>query len=77
MKITFNLSDSLRKWLTENEVTQRDFSMMADLNQNTVSRYLSGDMQQPKLETVARICEIIGVTDIKQVFDIDFEEDAS
>lgn len=75
LKITFNLAHLLRAYLQEHpDMSQYDFSKLADVNPNTVSRYLNDDLQQPNLETVSRLCEVIGIRDMNQVFLV-IEED--
>lgn len=76
MKITFNLANLLREYLEAHpDMSQYDFSKLADVNPNTVSRYLNADLQQPNLETVSRLCKAIGMKDMNQVFLV--EEDGS
>lgn len=62
MKISVAMSEKLNKILRERDITVNKLASISCLTQSTVDSLLNGKSKNPKLLTIVRICDGLGIT---------------
>ena len=70
MKISDAMSKKLLCILKENDITVNKLSSICCLTQSTVDSIVNGKSKNPKLLTIVRLCDGLGIT-LKDFFDDD------
>lgn len=79
MKIAEAMSEKITKILREKDITINKLASISCLTQSTVDSLVNGKSKNPKLLTIVRICDGLGITlseffDDKLFIDIDRED---
>lgn len=68
MKISVAMSEKINKILREKDITVNKLASISCLTQSTVDSLLNGKSKNPKLLTIVRICDGLGIT-LSEFFD--------
>jgi len=68
MKITEAMSEKINKILREKDITINKLASISCLTQSTVDSLVNGKSKNPKLLTIIRICDGLGMT-LSEFFD--------
>lgn len=68
MKIDAAMSEKITKILREKDITINKLSSISCLTQSTVDSLVNGKSKNPKLLTIVRICDGLGIT-LSEFFD--------
>ncbi|MBE6138945.1 MAG: helix-turn-helix transcriptional regulator [Firmicutes bacterium] len=68
MKITEAMSEKINKILREKDITINKLASISCLTQSTVDSLVNGKSKNPKLLTIIRICDGLGIT-LSEFFD--------
>lgn len=68
MKITEAMSEKITKILREKDITINKLASISCLTQSTVDSLVNGKSKNPKLLTIVRICDGLGIT-LSEFFD--------
>ena len=68
MKLTKAMSEKINKILIENDITVNKLASISCLTQSTVDSLVNGKSKNPKLLTIVRICDGLGIT-LTEFFD--------
>lgn len=68
MKITEAMSEKITKILREKDITINKLASISCLTQSTVDSLVNGKSKNPKLLTIIRICDGLGIT-LSEFFD--------
>ncbi|MEM6527300.1 MAG: helix-turn-helix transcriptional regulator [Chloroflexota bacterium] len=61
---------------TEQRPNHLKMAVEIGISPNTMSRYVNNKVERPELSVVARFCDYLGITDIRDVFElVDDEEE--
>ena len=61
MKLTKAMSEKINKILIENDITVNKLASISCLTQSTVDSLVNGKSKNPKLLTIVRICDGLGI----------------
>ena len=70
MKIQEAISNKINKIIIDRDITINKLSSISCLTQSTVESLVNGKSKNPKLLTIVRICDGLGIT-LKDFFDDD------
>ena len=62
MKISEAISEKINKIIIEKDITINKLSSISCLTQSTVESLVNGKSKNPKLLTIVRICDGLGIT---------------
>ena len=62
MKITKAVSEKINKILIEKDITVNKLASISCLTQSTVDSLVNGKSKNPKILTIVRICDGLGIT---------------
>lgn len=68
MKITEAMSEKITKIIREKDITINKLASISCLTQSTVDSLVNGKSKNPKLLTIIRICDGLGIT-LTEFFD--------
>lgn len=68
MKLTKAMSEKINKILIENDITVNKLASISCLTQSTVDSLVNGKSKNPKILTIVRICDGLGIT-LTEFFD--------
>ena len=68
MKLSDAISEKINKVLIERDITINKLASISCLTQSTVDSLVNGKSQNPKLLTIVRICDGLGIT-LSEFFD--------
>lgn len=68
MKLSDAVSEKITKILLERNITLNKLASISCLTQSTVDSLVNGKSQNPKLLTIVRICDGLGIT-LNEFFD--------
>jgi len=68
MKLTKAMSEKINKILIEKDITVNKLASISCLTQSTVDSLVNGKSKNPKVLTIVRICDGLGIT-LKEFFD--------
>lgn len=68
MKLSDAISEKINKVLIERNITINKLASISCLTQSTVDSLVNGKSQNPKLLTIVRICDGLGIT-LSEFFD--------
>lgn len=70
MKLTKAVSEKINKILIEKDITVNKLASISCLTQSTVDSLVNGKSKNPKILTIVRICDGLGIT-LSEFFDDD------
>lgn len=68
MKLTKAVSEKINKILIEKDITVNKLASISCLTQSTVDSLVNGKSKNPKILTIVRICDGLGIT-LTEFFD--------
>lgn len=61
-KIKARIGENIRKYRLERKLSQEKLARLADLSFPTIAKIESGETSDPRIETVKKIADVLGVS---------------